>query len=66
MRKTDLLTTAQAAEIFGVSVATVNRWVAAGRITPAVQFPGTTGGRLYDRADVDKLAKRRALAGDAA
>lgn len=61
MRSTvDLVTTAEAARIVGRSVATVNRWAAAGTLTPIVRGPGLRGANLYARADVERLAERAA------
>ena len=54
----DLITTATAAGLLGKSVATVNRWAAEGRITPAVEMPGETGARLYRRSDIEALLAR--------
>lgn len=56
----NLLTTAEVAERLGVSVATVNRRAAAGRLVPAVEFPGERGPRLYAVEDVEALASERA------
>jgi hypothetical protein len=56
----DLLTTRQVAERLDppVTVSTISRWVAFGRITPKVRLPGSTGPMLFDPADVDKLQAR--------
>lgn len=64
----DLVTTAQAAEIVGRSVATVNRWAAEGQIlVPAFQFPQHKGARMFRRADVEAIAATQAERdGDAA
>lgn len=51
----DLLPTAEVARLCGVSVATVNRWADAERITPVAQGPGPRGARLFDRRDVALL-----------
>lgn len=56
-RADDLLRSLEAAERLGIDRATFNRWVAAGRITPAVEFPGKRGARLFRRADVERLAE---------
>lgn len=45
---TPLLTTAEVAQRFGVHVATVNRWAAAGKLPVALRLPGKRGDRLYD------------------
>ena len=57
MHNTDhLIGSAEAAELLGIDRATFNRWVLAGRITPAVEFPGKRGARLFERADVERIA----------
>lgn len=56
----DLLTTAQVAELTGLSVATVNRRADKGEIPVAAKAPGKRGARLFRRADVESLAKERA------
>lgn len=48
----DLLTTAQAAQLIGVTVRTIARWVDAGKLSPAVDFPGLRGPRMFRRDDV--------------
>ena len=53
---TDLLSTSEAAGILCVTVATVNRWAATGKLVPAHQIAGRTGARLFAAADVDALA----------
>ena len=52
---TDLLPTSEVARICGVSVATVNRWADAERITPVAQGPGVRGARMFDPRDVALL-----------
>lgn len=56
MRNADYLTTSQVAERLGLNVATINRWVRVGRLTPAMQYPGQRGARLFHAADIDALA----------
>lgn len=51
-----LIPTTEAAEILAVSIATVNRWVRVGELTPAAKAPGLRGGNLFDRAEIDALA----------
>ena len=58
--KETLLTTAEVAEVLGISVPTVNRWAANGRLQPAQKLPGLRGHYLFRAQDVD------ALKGDAA
>lgn len=52
---TDLITTAEAAQVLGVHVATISRMVASGRLTPAVKVPGKRGAFLFRPEDVDAL-----------
>lgn len=39
-----------------INRSTLTRWVADGRIAPAVRLPGRNGAMLFDPADVDALA----------
>ena len=57
-----LIGTAEAARILGgVSHRTVHRLVESGDLTPAMTAPGGRAGAfLFDRADVERLAKVRA------
>lgn len=59
---TDLLSTSEAAELLGCSVASVNRYAASGRLAIAKQLTGIRGARFYLRTDVydlrDDLARR--------
>ena len=54
----DLISTATVAGMLGKTVATVNRWAAEGKITPALKMPGDTGARLYRRTDIEALRPR--------
>lgn len=54
----DLIPTAEAAKILRRSVATVNRYAAAGDLKPALELGGRTGARLFHRADVEALAAK--------
>lgn len=51
----DLVSTAEAAEILGKSIATVNRLAAAGKLPEAAKVDGPRGARFYLRADVETL-----------
>lgn len=51
----ETVTTAQAAELLGKSVATINRMVLLGRITPHLKLPGKTGAYLFDRDQIESL-----------
>jgi excisionase family DNA binding protein len=55
MTKTDLIGAVEAAEILGVSRDTVLRWAMEPKL-PSVKLPGVTGSRVFDRADVERLA----------
>lgn len=52
-----LLTSRQVAEQMNTTVTTVNRWVQAGRLEPALRVPGYRGARLFDPASIEALAK---------
>lgn len=64
LNMSDLLTTAQAAEIVGKSVPTVNRWAAEGVLTPAHKLPGRTGAYLFERAEVERVRDEYAGSGE--
>lgn len=56
----DLITTAQAAEILRVSIATINRDVSLGRLPAHQKLPGRTGAYLFDRKVIEEAAAVRA------
>jgi excisionase family DNA binding protein len=56
----ELITTAEAAVVLGTSVATVTRLAADGALATAVKAPGQRGARMFRRADVERLAAKRA------
>ena len=53
----DLITTAQAADLLGKSVATINRMAVDRRLEPALVAPGDKGARWYRKADVEALVE---------
>jgi hypothetical protein len=55
MSENQLLTTAECALVVGISVQTISRWVAIGRLTPARKLPGLRGPYLFDPSDIDAL-----------
>lgn len=57
----DLLTSAEACERLGVDRSTLSRWVALGRITPAMKGPGLRGPYFFDPAEVER--RKAVLAG---
>ena len=58
----DLIGSNEAAAILSINRATLNRWAAAGRVPIAIDMDGLTGAKLYERADIEALAKIRAAA----
>lgn len=58
----DLLTTAQVAEITGWSITSINRWALAGDLKPVRKLPGRTGPYLFDRAEIERIARERSAA----
>ena len=61
----DLLMTAQAAEIVGKSVPTINRWAAEGVLPPAQKLPGRTGAYLFERSEVERVRDEYAAGAEA-
>ena len=55
----ELLSTAQAAKVLGVSVKTVHRLVDRGELNMAVKMDGLRGPMLYTAQDVHALAQKR-------
>ena len=53
----DLIPTSEVAGMLGLHVATIVRRVQAGELAYAVKVPGKTGAYLFDRAEIEKLAK---------
>lgn len=56
----DLITTAQVAELLGITVAWANKQAKAGRLPVAQKLPGDTGAYLFRREDIDAEVQRRA------
>lgn len=59
MTNAEQITTAQIAESYGVSVRTVHRWVAAGRLTPTGKLPGKTGHYLFHPSALNEKSEER-------
>lgn len=57
---TDLLTTAQAADVLGVSVATVHRMESDGELSVALKVTGLRGPKFFRLDEVEALRDRRA------
>lgn len=51
-----ILTSREAAKRLHVSLKTVHRMAADGRLSPADKWPGYHGGYLFDETEVDELA----------
>lgn len=52
----DLITSAEVAEILGVSLPTVNRRAIAGDLPVAGRAAGRRGPRLFNRAEIERIA----------
>jgi len=59
MPKLDLLTSAEAAQLLGVSQSTLSRLVTTGRLRPALRAPGKVGACFFRPADVHRFIERR-------
>ena len=57
---TDEIVSIQAADLLGVDVSTVSRWVKRGTLVPSRRLPGKKGQFLFWRADVVRLAEQQA------
>jgi predicted site-specific integrase-resolvase len=57
--QTELIGTAESARILEIDKTTLTRWVADGRVVPAVKLPTTNGAFLFARADIEALAAAR-------
>jgi len=62
MQNDALLSTAQVAERLSKDVATINRYVRLGRLTPSMQFPGAKGARMFHPAEVERFAATTGVA----
>ena len=49
----DLIGSAEAAAIFGVTIKTITRYVARGTLVPAFKLAGIRGAYIFNRADVE-------------
>lgn len=53
---------AEACQLLEIHAATLGRWVKNGALTPAHKLPGKNGAYLFNRSDVENLARERASA----
>lgn len=59
----ELLTTTEVLEALGLtSRSTLSRYVALGRLAPALKMPGSTGAFLFDRTEVERFKAEREAA----
>ena len=56
----DLIGSAEVCERLGIDRSTLSRWVAAGKITPALKLPGRRGAFLFDPAIADPRQREEA------
>lgn len=54
----DLIGSREACDRLGIDRSTLSRWVAAQKITPAMQLPGERGAMLFYPADVARLERQ--------
>ena len=62
MSNDDLLGTTESASVIKVDRSTLSRWIAAGRLTPALKLSGPTGAMLFRRSEVERVAREYAEA----
>lgn len=59
MSKVTPITTAEVADLAGVSVKTVTRWAASGALPPLHKLSGLRGAYLFDPRAVEKFRAQR-------
>lgn len=57
-----LIGSAESCQTLKIHPATLLRWIADGKITPAHKLPGRNGAYLFNRDDINALADERASA----
>ena len=60
MTSEPFLTSSQACGILGISLATLTRWVASGRVEAAQKLPGKTGAFLFAAGEIERERADRA------
>ena len=55
MEPTDLLSSAEACERLAIDRSTLSRWVASGRIEPALKSPGVRGPFVFTAAEIERV-----------
>nr|DAL07378.1 MAG TPA: Tor inhibition protein helix, reverse turn, PROTEIN [Caudoviricetes sp.] len=61
MTQIEIIGTAETARLLGIGRATVNRWAESGRIKQVGEL-GKRGIRVFDRAEIERLAAEEAKA----
>lgn len=56
----DLIGSAETCDLLDIDRSTLTRWVAAGKVAPAVRLPGRTGALLFDRAVIVEMLTKAA------
>ena len=57
MGKICLIGSREAAELLGMSRSSFSRAINRKKVIPAVKIPGSTGSYLFDKSDIEALAK---------
>lgn len=57
METDDLIPATEAADMLGISIATLHRRAACGEIPEVAKLPGIRGARLFRRADIEALVR---------
>jgi len=57
--KGELITTAEVAQLLGITIAWTNKQAAKGRLPVAHKLPGLTGAYLFQRDEIEALASQR-------
>jgi excisionase family DNA binding protein len=56
----NLIGTKEACRLLDIDKATLYRWISEERLAPAMKLPQKNGPYLFDRADIESLARARA------
>lgn len=62
MGKNDLIGSAEAASLLGISVSHFHRKVLSGHICPVRKLPGSKGAYVFERKEIDRIAEREVSA----
>lgn len=56
----DLIGSVDACDLLHIDRSTLSRWVALGKLTPAMRLPGARGAFLFRRDDIEAMARETA------